>query len=268
MKKRGLFLILSLFAVFAIQAQSNFTWVRNKEGKMIAMPKYAVFKLEMPKSLINSYTPSGRQLIDAQLRKFVPNYISPSLPERPMDMQVHSSAYRPFFNVYAPMLQQISPMALDFSETSVIPISERLTFTATGQQYTWPGAGGLTRLMPQLVWNKDRLTIAGGAFGGRFFTPFNLSSQFMGGFNIMTNYELTDKVDIKGWGQYAFYSANEQHNPHMLMNPFFNHTNVGGAVEFKANDGFKFGVGINFERAYQGGGLQPQYMLYGKKWAF
>lgn len=31
----------------------------------------------------------------------------------------------------------------------------------------------------------------------------------------------------------------------MLMNPFYNHTNVGGAFEFKVNDsGFRVGVGL------------------------
>ena len=70
----------------------------------------------------------------------------------------------------------------------------------------------------------------------------------MGGFNAMASYDVTDWMTVRGWGQYTFYDHNERNNPHMLMNPFYNHTNVGGAFEFKVNDsGFRVGVGVNYE---------------------
>ena len=154
-------------------------------------------------------------------------------------------------------------MALDFHEVSVVPVSEQVAFITSGQQYTWPGVGGLTRINTELLWTHDRFSLSGGAFGGRYFTPFNPSPQFMGGFNAMASYDVTDWMTVRGWGQYTFYDHNERNNPHMLMNPFYNHTNVGGAFEFKVNDsGFRVGIGINYEYNPIRGKMERQFMFY------
>ena len=79
----------------------------------------------------------------------------------------------------------------------------------------------------------------------------------------MASYDVTDWMTVRGWGQYTFYDHNERNNPHMLMNPFYNHTNVGGAFEFKVNDsGFKVGVGINYEYNPIRGKMERQFMFY------
>lgn len=259
--KQVIYLVILLLCSSLLKAQSDFTWMRNKEGKMIAVPKRATFNLNMPEFSYFNYKPSERQLIEAQLRKFIPD-LPVSMEDRPMDMMIGSAAYQPFFNIYAPMIRRVSPMSFDFAETSFTPLSDNLTFLVTGQQYTWPGMGGLTRINPELVWHKDRLTISGGAFGGRYFTPFNPSPLLMGGFNVMGHYEVNDLVAIRAWGQYAFYGGNEQNNPHMLMNPFYNHTSVGGALEFKVTEDFKIGAGVNFEFNPVRGKMEPQYMIY------
>ena len=47
----------------------------------------------------------------------------------------------------------------------------------------------------------------------------------------------------------------------MLMNPFYNHTNVGGAFEFKVNDsGFRVGVGVNYEYNPIRGKMERQFI--------
>lgn len=78
------------------------------------------------------------------------------------------------------MLRRVSPMALDFHEVSVVPVSEHLAFITSGQQYTWPGVGGLTRINTELLWTHERFSLSGGAFGGRYFTSFNPSPEIYG----------------------------------------------------------------------------------------
>ena len=189
--KRGISLIILLLCALCLQAQSDLTWIRTKEGRMVAVPKRAVFDLNLPKFTYKSFTPSDRQLIEAKLREFIPDLPVQSAyeQERPMDMIISSAAYQPFFNPYTPMLRRVSPMALDFHEVSIIPVSEQVAFITSGQQYTWPGIGGLTRINTELLWTYDRFSLSGGAFGGRYFTPFNPSPQFMGGFNAMASYD-------------------------------------------------------------------------------
>lgn len=116
--KRGISLIILLLCALCLQAQSDLTWIRTKEGRMVAVPKRAVFDLNLPKFTYKSFTPSDRQLIEAKLREFIPDLPVQSAyeQERPMDMIISSAAYQPFFNPYTPMLRRVSPMALDFHE--------------------------------------------------------------------------------------------------------------------------------------------------------
>lgn len=263
MRKRVVTWLL-LLAAIAVQAQtqSDLILMVSKEGKMIAIPKFMTYELNIPKFAYKTYTPSmnmGREF-ERQLRAFAPD-LPPAVDERPMDMQVLSAAYAPFYNEFTPMLRRVSPMMLDFNELSTTRISDNVNFWVQGQQYTWPGAGGITRVTTALSWHKDRWEITGGAFAGRFYTPFNLSPGFMGGVNAQVSFEATDWLKIRGWGQYAEYGK-EDRNPHMLMNPFFNHTNVGGALEFKFNDKFGMGVGVNYEYNPMRRKMERQQLIY------
>lgn len=71
--KRGISLIILLLCALCLQAQSDLTWIRTKEGRMVAVPKRAVFDLNLPKFTYKSFTPSDRQLIEAKLREFIPD---------------------------------------------------------------------------------------------------------------------------------------------------------------------------------------------------
>lgn len=257
----GLLLMMSGLSLFTtVRAQSDLVLTMNKEGKIIAIPRKNHYELNIPPWSYKSYTPSSSREIESKLRQFVPDI--PSTPdERPMDMQVQSAAYRPYFDVFTPMLQQVSPMALDFNETSVVSINDDLYFLTNGRQYTWPGAGGLTVVEPSLAWRTGRWTLSVGAFGGKFYTPFNVSPKLMGGVNAQVKYEATDWLALRAWGQYATY-GNENENPHMLLNPFYNHTSVGGAMEFKFNDNFGIGAGVNYEYNPIRRKMEPQYLIY------
>lgn len=260
--KREYFLLVALWmCAFCGYAQSELDFILNKEGKMISIPKYKTFELKIPKFTLSSYTPSSTQIIDAKLREYHPG-LFPTMDERPMDMQVLSGAYRPFFNVFTPMLRRVSPMALDFNETSVTPISETTAFVVNGSQFTWPGAGGLTTISPYLEWHKDKWTVAGGAFAGRYYTPFNPSPGLMGGVNALVSFEATDWMTIKTWGQYTQYGRDEKYNPHMLMNPYHKHTGVGGAFEFKLSENAGVGIGVNYEYNHMKRRMEPQYLVY------
>ena len=260
--KRGYFIIVVLVAcIFQSRAQSTMDFVLNREGKVTAVPKFKQFDFNIPEFSYKTYTPSLRTELEKKLREFTPDF--PEIQDqRPMDMQVLSAAYRPFFNPFTPMLRRVSPMALDFQEASFTPISETTGLLTVGEQFTWPGVGGLTRVSSSLVWHQDRWTLTGGAFAGRYFTPFNYSPDFMGGVNATVSIEVVDWMTVKGWGQYAFYQKGERTNPHMLLNPYYNHTSVGGAFEFKVKDNFSFGVGVNYEYNPWNKRMDPQFLFY------
>ena len=79
--KRGISLIILLLCALCLQVQSDLTWNRTKEGRMVAVPKRAVFDLHLPKFTSKSFTPSHRQLIDANLREFCPDLPVPAATE-------------------------------------------------------------------------------------------------------------------------------------------------------------------------------------------
>lgn len=261
MKRGCLLLILWMGAIsLSVRAQSDLTFTMNKEGKVLIIPRQKHYELNLPKFSYKSYTPSSTRNIESKLQEF-----SPGAPikadERPMDMQISSAAYRPYFNVFTPMLRQVSPMALDFNETSVIPLNDRFAFLVNGRQYTWPGAGGFTEISPSLTWQNERWMLGVGGFAGKFYTPFNPSPSLMGGVNVQGRYAITEWMAIRAWGQYAAY-GDEDKNPHMLLNPFYNHTSVGGALEFKFTDNAGVGFGVNYEYNPMRRKMEPQYLIY------
>jgi hypothetical protein len=258
---RILLFCLFLSGVFLAQGQSSFIYTVNDEGKIIAIPTPRVnWSLKIPELSYKSYTPSTTAGIDTKLQEFLPE-MSLSLDERPENMQILSAAYRPFFNAYTPMLRRSSPMAFDYSELSVTPLAENLSFLVHGYRQTFPGAGGTTAINPLLAWRKGKWTLQGGGFAGKFYTPFNPHPELMGGLNILASYDATDWLTVKTWGQYTYYGK-EKNNPHMLMNPMFNHTGVGGAMEFMIFDNVGVGVGVNYEFNHLKRKMEPRYLVY------
>lgn len=245
MKKIFFFLFLGM-SWNVLLAQSEFFFMLNKEGKLIALPRKAHIELNIPAFSYKSYTPASTRMLDDLLRAYEPSD-SPKLDERPMDMQVLSGAYKPFFNVYASMLRRVSPTAFDFKETEVFPINENLFFLIAGQQQTWFGAGGMTSVNPSLTWHSGNWEIGGGGFAARYYTPFNLSPEFVAGGNLYTAFQATDWLKMNVWGQYAGYNSNERKNPHLLLNPYFYHNSIGSSLEFKLNDNFGVGAGMQYE---------------------
>ena len=184
--RRGLFIFMAWICVVGIQAQSDFSFILNKEGKIIVLPKNKTYELNIPKASYKTFTPAGTRDIDIKLREFTPDIPHTSLQERPMDMQISSAAYQPFFNVYTPMLREVSPMALDFNETYMKRLNESFDLIANGVQYTWPGVGGMTIMNGGISWHSGNWSLYGGGFGGRFFSPFNPSPGITAGANVQT----------------------------------------------------------------------------------
>lgn len=254
-------LMIMLMSAFYGSAQKRLMMTVDKEGKILVLPQQNRYELNIPQSSYKSYTPSQGNSFEIAMREFHVDVPTTSVAERPMDMQTQSGAYRPFYDAYAPMLRRVSPMAFDFKESVIMPLNEHLAFVTTGAKYTWPGLGGLTTISPYMVWQNGQLTVVGGGFAGRFATPFNPHPGYVGGANAQVRYDMTDRLAVKAWGQYAYY-GNDKNNPHMMLNPFYHHTGVGGAFEVKFNDDFGVGVGVNYEYNHFRRKMEPQYLIY------
>lgn len=246
MKKVYLLLFFFSLGVQVMSAQSEFRFILNKEGKIIAIPKMEHFEFNIPEFSYKSYTPASTRMIDDMLKAYEPASNS-KLDERPMDMQILSGAYEPFYNEYAPMIRRVSPTAFDFREVEFFPLNENLTFAILGQQQTWPGLGGTTTVDARLVWANGPWQVDGGGFASRYYTPYNLSPKLVTGVNLHASLQATDWLKIHSWGQFAGYSGKEWSNPHMLMNPHFHHNSIGTALEFKLNENFGVGAGVQYD---------------------
>lgn len=261
-------LLISTFMVCAFagaqQSQKrSLQFIVNKEGKLTAVPEFKEpGEIYIPEASYKTYTPSNVQIEKISLVQ--KNFTSPYLPvfaERPMDMNVLSEAYEPFFNIYTPMLRRVSPMALDFDEYAIYPVGVNGAFMVNGRQFSWPAIGGLTTAETAIAWTNERQTISGGIFAGRYYSPYVSSPGFIGGININTRYEVNDWLALRTWGQYS-YSNNNGKDPFLQMNPLLNQTNIGGAVEFKVGDNVGFGIGVNFQRNTFNNQFERQYIFY------
>lgn len=262
MKNSIIISLVSLLSGLTATAQSDLTWTLNKDGKIFIIPKKIDYEFHIPKQSYKSYTPSSTHKIEYKLKEFHSDPITLHMDERPMDMQVLSAAYQPYFNVFSPMLRKMSPMAFDFNESLLVSINEKFSFITNGQKYTWPGAGGLTTLDGHIIWKEGPWTLSGGVYGGHYYTPFNPSPALMGGVQASVHFQATDWLGLKAWGRYAEYGDKNKRNGHVMMNPFFYHTEAGSALEIKFNDNFGIGMGLDFQYNPIKRKIEPKYMLY------
>jgi hypothetical protein len=245
------------------QSQSDYGFTVNKEGKIILIPKVKTYALNAPAFSYKTYTPASTTSIDKTVKEYFPEAEPTALDERPMDMQILSSAYRPYFDVFTPMYRRMSPFALDFREASIVPINEKLMLLTIGEKSTLPLLGGITDINSMLVWSHDRLTILGGASTGRFYTPFNASPEYTLGANLQLRYEMNDRLAVRTWGQYTHFSGKERFNPYVMSNPaFYNSTGAGGALEFMFNENFGVGGGVEYNFNYIKGKMEPRPVFY------
>lgn len=249
MKRGYIICILLSLGVICLSAQehSKYTLIMGKDGKTYIIPSIKQYEIKFPEFNYKTYTPASTAEIENKLKDFpTQSDITFSPDERPGNMNILSGAYKPFFNDFTPMLRRIAPMMLDFDETTFTPLNERLTIVTNGWKSTWPGAGGITSFSPSLVWNKDRWTLSGGVFAANYFTPFNPSPEYTIGANAHVSFQASDRIKFNAWGQYANYNSSESQNPHMVLNPYYYQTNVGGSMEFKVSDKFGVGGGIQY----------------------
>ncbi|WP_139785135.1 hypothetical protein [Parabacteroides sp. Marseille-P3160] len=256
-------LLLFFSLIMSAQAQSSFTFELNKEGKIIAIPKEIELNLNVPSFDYKSYTPQTTTAVENNLKKIeVETQSLPSVKDRPMNMQLLSAAYLPFFNPYASMLRRVSPQAFDFREIELVPINESLTFSVLGLKDSWIGTGGVTSLSPALTWRYNNLALTGGAFVTNYYSPFNISPEYMGGFYTHAGYELSNRFGVDMWGQYAIYDGSEEKNPHLLMSPFYDHTRAGGGIRMKITEKFSVGAGMQYEYNPVNRKWNRQFLVY------
>lgn len=261
-------LLISAFLACSLAGAQNsrkpsLQFIVNEEGKLSAVPAFhEPGEIYIPETSYKTYKPSDVRMEKLSMeQKSFPSEYLPVLMERPMDMNVLSEAYKPFFNIYTPMLRRVSPMALDFDEYAIYPVGVNGAFMVNGRQFSWPAIGGTTTAEAAIAWTNERLTVSGGLFAGRYYSPYVSSPGFIGGININTRYEVNDWLALRGWGQYSYSDKNGK-DPFLQMNPLLNQTNLGGAVEFKVGDNAGFGIGVNFQRNNFNNRMERQYIFY------
>lgn len=246
MRRACIILFFFVLGIPTLWAQSDLVFMLNNEGRLIAIPRYFTYEYKAPELSYKTYTPASTRLIDDMLKAYQPS-TPVKLDERPMNMQIRSTAYRPFYNAYTSMLRRVSPVAFDFAETELVALNENFTFAVTGRQDSWPGAGGITSITPSLTWHNETFDVSGGGFAARYFTPFNASPELVTGGYLHAGAQVTDWLKVNAWGQRAHYYGKERYNPHMIMNPFFYHNAIGTSLEFKIKDHFGVGAGVQYE---------------------
>ena len=245
-----------------VEAQSNFSWFLDNEGKIIALPKgQKKIEMNIPKTDYKSFSPLSITQFKSRLSLLAPHDPFAPFAERPMDMHISSGAYQPFFNVYTPMLRQVNPMSLDFCETFIKQINDRFDLIATGIQYTWGGTGGMNYMNSAVSWHNDRWRLYVGGFGSRTYNLFNPHPDVAIGVNIQMDYQANDWLTLKTWGQYAHYNEGKG-NPHFMANPYFSQSVIGGAFNVKVSEKFSFGFGFNYDYNASQGRRNRSYLFY------
>ncbi|MDR2498884.1 MAG: hypothetical protein LBD28_05535 [Tannerellaceae bacterium] len=245
----------------AIHAQLPGELMFDKDGRPFSIPPFHDYNLKLEPSVGVAFTKAD----DQKPSPFIANQgvaSSASLANLPINLHVLSSAYAPFFNPYMPMMARVSPTALDFSETEVMMLGDNMALLTYGRKSTWPLFGGQADLTTQLAWQHNNLTIAGGIFAGNYYTPLNLSPELMGGVALDARYQFSDKVAMRGWGRYTLYSGDGAMNPWVQQGAFFNHSSLGGALEYMFNENFGMGGGVEYRFNYFKGRLEPHPVVY------
>ncbi len=247
MKKGYLILWLMCMVSTTGWSQSGLTTITDKEGKIVVIPQFVSYDLNIPPLSYNTYTPANIQPGKLNLSFSDSVKYTLRMTEHPMDMQVLSGAYKPFFDIYAPMRRRVSPVAFDFEEFVISPVNENISIVTYGSQYTWPGSGGITEISSSVMWTNGRWTAGGGLAATRFYTPYNHSPGFAGSAIGHTSFQATDWLKLNAWGRYTIFNDNEKYNPALYLNPYQPHTNVGGSMEFKITEKLGVGVGIDYK---------------------
>ncbi len=261
MNKYHLIIFLFFWSICPIYAQSKLKFIVNNEGKLFAIPSDINYEIKIPETKYKCYTSvseQNRRLLE-NYTEFYKQYTSLLNTEyifttdfylqeadRPINMNTLSKAYRPFFNPYIPMLWNVSPMALDYNETFRKTINKNTALWINGIQETWPALGGTNIINTAISYQVGNFSITTGGFAGRYYTPYTSSPTLWGGINILAHYDINEWLAVNAWGSQSFYGKNRA-DPFLQMNPLLNRTNIGGSMNFKVNDNFKFGVGINFQ---------------------
>lgn len=282
MRKLNIFIGLLVWSICYCFAQSRLKFIVDKEGKLYAIPTEINYAIQIPEATYKSYIPiseQNRQLLerytdiyqkymDLAEQSIALGFLSSPEVDRPMNMNTLSKAYQPFFNPYASMLRHTNPMAFDYNEYAFYPIGDLSLFEINSMQSTWPGSGGINIVNAAISQSFGTFTLSGGAFGGRFYTPYTPNAALFGGFSLLAQYQMTDWMTFKVWSSYAFYEKKQIYptsliaDPFMVLNPELNRTSVGGAMEFKLGDNISFGIGVNFDYDPLRGKMRPQYFFY------
>ncbi|MDR2495605.1 MAG: hypothetical protein LBD21_00535 [Tannerellaceae bacterium] len=261
--KQNVQLLCITFMLFAsaVQAQLSGDIMFDKDGRPFTIPRFHDYNLNLQPSATEPLLNADRRA--SVLPAAYESFSSPeALADLPLNVHVLSTAYAPFYNPYTPMMRRVSPFALDFSEARAMPLGDNMALITYGRKATLPLFGGQTDISTQLAWQHNNLTIAGGIFAGNYYTPLNPSPALMGGINLNARYQFAEKMALRGWGQYSLYGDNGAMNPWVQHGAVFNHTSLGGALEYMFNENFGLGGGVEYRFNYFKGRLEPHPVVY------
>jgi len=146
-----------------------------------------------------------------------------------------------------------NPLSSDFNKFQTNSIRNHLFIFSNGQKVTLPGLGEYTRLGSYLRYlPSNMITIDAGGFIGKQFSFSTMAQQDIFGAGLRTNYNLTERIQLKTWGQYA-NSGTSWTSPE--YNPLFPHSGIGSSVTIKIKD-----------KSHISGGVEYQYNESKKEW--
>lgn len=122
--------------------------------------------------------------------------------------------------------------------------SSRFLFSPFNYRVTQPGLGYYNNIGVSSMWIPvDKLFIEGSIFISLQNTLY--SGEILYGANGILNYNFTDKMQLKLWGQFVSPSNND---PLKIMSGIYPRTSIGSAVVVEPAKNLKVGAGVEYQQ--------------------
>ena len=142
---------------------------------------------------------------------------------------------------------------LNYSNKETHKLSSNFAFSFYNKQMTYPILNNYNTVGTSIRWSPfNNLSIEGGGFLSKQYGHILFSRHITYGYNWILNYDITNRLQFSIFGQYIINSNND---PFMNLNKEVPRTSMGAALQYKANENTKIGVGVEY-----------QYNQFDRKW--
>ncbi len=160
-----------------------------------------------------------------------------------------------FSSPYASMLRS-NPVIWNYNLSDTTKWSTRISLIPFNQLTTYIGLGEYNNLGASLLWvPANKLSLEIGAFISKQFGYILFSHQILFGTGITLNYDITDKLRFRTWGQYITSGNND---PFLNASNLFPKTNVGADLQYKATRKTEVRIGIEYQYDKQTNTWKPE----------